>query len=256
METGVKVAAITGGAQGIGRGIAYAFAKAGYDVSITDPAEDAGIEAIEQVRSFGGKGLYVEGSTASESDIDAWLGQTADEMGFPDVLVNNAGIMVRRPFLELPVAEFDRVIAVNLRGAFLCSQKVARQMVAAGKHGSIINIASTRAFMSEPGTEGYTASKGGIAALTHGMAISLGGYGIRVNAISPGWIETRDWQYSGRAETPHHSERDQLQHPVGRVGKPEDIAEACLFLAEHGGFITGQNLVIDGGMTVKMIYEE
>jgi len=164
--------------------------------------------------------------------------------------------MARKPFLELPVSDFDTVIAVNLRGAFLCAQKAARCMVAEGKGGSIINIVSTRAFMSEPGTEAYSASKGGIVALTHAMAISLGAHGIRVNAVSPGWIETSDWQYSKRASKPHHSVRDRLQHPAGRVGEPSDIAEACLFLAEHAGFMTGQNIVIDGGMMVKMIYEE
>jgi NAD(P)-dependent dehydrogenase (short-subunit alcohol dehydrogenase family) len=110
--------------------------------------------------------------------------------------------------------------------------------------------------MSEPGTEAYTASKGGIVALTHGMAVSLGPQGIRVNCISPGWIETRDWQYTPRATAPVHSERDRLQHPVGRVGKPEDIADACFYVVEQAGFMTGQNLTIDGGMTVKMIYEE
>lgn len=148
------------------------------------------------------------------------------------------------------------MIGVNLRGTFLCSQAAARSMVARGRGGDIINIASTRAFMSEPGTEAYTASKGGIVALTHGMAISLGPHGIRVNAISPGWIETAEWQFSPRARTPVHSDRDRLQHPVGRVGRPEDIAEACLFLAEQAGFVTGQNITIDGGMSVKMIYEE
>ena len=117
-------------------------------------------------------------------------------------------------------AEFDRVIDVNLRGTFLCSQAVARHMVERKRSGAIINIASTRAFMSEPGTEAYTASKGGILALTHGMAISLGPHRIRVNAISPGWIETREWQYSPRAQMPVHSEQDRLQHPVGRVGRP------------------------------------
>jgi NAD(P)-dependent dehydrogenase (short-subunit alcohol dehydrogenase family) len=252
----LKIATITGGAQGIGRAVTYEFARVGYAVSIIDPAGDAGKEAIEKVRELGGTGLYFEGDTGSEADIDKWLGETASALGCPDVLVNNAGILRNRPFLELPVADFDRVIAVNLRGAFLCSQKVARTMVAEKKRGAIINIASTRALMSEPGTEAYTASKGGIVALTHGLAISLGPYGIRVNAISPGWIETRDWQFSARAETPKHSERDRLQHPVGRVGKPEDIAEACLFLAEKAGFITGQNIVIDGGMTVRMIYDE
>jgi NAD(P)-dependent dehydrogenase (short-subunit alcohol dehydrogenase family) len=252
----VKIAAITGGAQGIGRAVAYAFARAGYAVSILDPVQDAGEEAAAKVRELSGKGLFVHGGTGSETDIETWLARTQAELGCPDVLVNNAGVMVRKPFLELPLADFDRVIAVNLRGAFLCSQNVARRMVAAGKPGAIINVASTRAFMSEPGTESYTASKGGIVALTHAMAISLGPHGIRVNAVSPGWIETRDWQYSKRAEQPEHSERDRLQHPVGRVGKPDDIAEACLFLAQHAGFMTGQNMIVDGGMTVKMIYEE
>jgi NAD(P)-dependent dehydrogenase (short-subunit alcohol dehydrogenase family) len=252
----MKVAAVTGGAQGIGRGIAYEFARAGYAISILDPAKDAGLEAVDRIGELGSRGVYVEGGTAVEADVDVWLEQTTNVLGCPDVLVNNAGIMVRKPFLDLAVDEFDRVIATNLRGAFLCSQKVARLMVAENKRGGIINIASTRAFMSEPGTESYTASKGGIVALTHGMAISLGPHGIRVNSVSPGWIETRDRQFSGRSETPHHSQADKAQHPVGRVGKPEDIAEACLFLAEHGGFITGQNITVDGGMTVKMIYEE
>jgi NAD(P)-dependent dehydrogenase (short-subunit alcohol dehydrogenase family) len=252
----LKLAAITGGAQGIGRGISYAFARKGYAVSMLDPDKDAGIEARQEVENLGGKGLFAAGDTGNKDDIETWLDRTAKQFGCPDVLVNNAGINRNKPFLELTAEEFDHVIAVNLRGAFLCSQNVARRMVERGQGGAIINMASTRAFMSEPNTEAYTASKGGIVALTHGMAISLGAYGIRVNSISPGWIETRDWQYSSRAEKPHHSERDRLQHPIGRVGKPEDIAEACLFLAEHAGFMTGQNIIIDGGMSVKMIYEE
>jgi NAD(P)-dependent dehydrogenase (short-subunit alcohol dehydrogenase family) len=252
----LKVAAVTGGAQGIGRAIAYEFAHAGYAVSILDPATDAGGEALEKIRALGSIGTFVAGDTGSKADIDAWLAKTASTLGCPDVLVNNAGISRNKPFLALSVDDFDRVIAVNLRGAFLCSQNAAQRMVERGRGGAIVNIASTRAFMSEPNTEAYTASKGGIAALTHAMAISLGPHGIRVNAISPGWIETRDWQYSARAAQPQHSERDREQHPVGRVGNPEDIAQACLFLAENAAFITGQNLIVDGGMTVKMIYEE
>ncbi len=252
----MKVVAVTGAAQGIGRGIAYAFAGAGYAVSLSDADEAAGQEALAGVRERGAKGLFVATDVADEDQVRRWIDATVRELGCPDVLVNNAGILRNKPFLELPVADFDRVIGVNLRGTFLCSQYAARQMVEQGRGGAIINIASTRAVMSEAGTEAYTASKGGIVALTHGMAISLGAKGIRVNAVSPGWIETRDWQYSPRAETPVHSERDRLQHPVGRVGKPEDIAEACLFLAEHASFMTGQNITLDGGMTVKMIYEE
>jgi NAD(P)-dependent dehydrogenase (short-subunit alcohol dehydrogenase family) len=252
----VKVAAVTGGAQGIGRAVALRFAKAGYAVSIADLDEEAGREAAGRVQAQGGRGLFVRTDVADAAQVEQWVAQTVQELGCPDALVNNAGIGRRAPFLELKTEDFDRVIAVNLRGTFLCSQAVARRMAARGRGGAIVNIASTRAFMSEPGTEAYTASKGGIVALTHGMAVSLGAAGIRVNCVSPGWIETRDWQYSARAQAPAHSERDRLQHPVGRVGTPDDIAEACLYLVEHAGFMTGQNMTLDGGMTVKMIYEE
>jgi NAD(P)-dependent dehydrogenase (short-subunit alcohol dehydrogenase family) len=252
----MKVMAVTGGAQGIGRAIALRFARAGYAVSIADADGDAGREAAGLVEQAGATALFVRTDVAEDAQVERWVEETAQRLGCPDALVNNAGIGRRAPFLELKAQDFDRVLAVNLRGTFLCSQAVARRMAARGRGGAIVNIASTRAFMSEPGTEAYTASKGGIVALTHGMAMSLGPSGIRVNCVSPGWIETRDWQYTPRATKPAHSERDRLQHPVGRVGRPEDIAEACLYLVEQAGFMTGQNLTLDGGMTVKMIYEE
>jgi NAD(P)-dependent dehydrogenase (short-subunit alcohol dehydrogenase family) len=251
----LKVLAVTGGAQGIGRAIAFHFAEAGYAVSIADVDKDAGAEALRKVEELGARGLFVQTDISDAEEVKAWMKSTARTFGCPDILVNNAGIGRSAPFLQLSAEDFDRVIAVNLRGSFLCSQEAARLMVHRGQGGAIINIASTRAFMSEPGTEAYTASKGAIAALTHAMAVSLGPFGIRVNCISPGWIETRDWQYSPRAQKPAHSEQDRLQHPVGRVGKPEDIAEACLFLSESAGFMTGQNLIIDGGMTIRMIYD-
>jgi NAD(P)-dependent dehydrogenase (short-subunit alcohol dehydrogenase family) len=250
----MAIVAVTGGGQGIGRGIALAFARAGYDVSIADPVEDGGREAKGLVQRLGARCLYERADISDPDQVARWIGRTVRELGCPAVLVNNAGISAGRPFLELPVADFDRVQAVNVRGTFLCTQAAAREMVAGGVRGAIINIASTRALMSEPGTEAYSASKGAIVALTHAMAMSLGPHGIRVNAISPGWIEKRDWQFSARATTPQHSDADKSQHPVGRVGTPEDIAKACLFLAENADFMTGQNLVIDGGMTVKMIY--
>jgi NAD(P)-dependent dehydrogenase (short-subunit alcohol dehydrogenase family) len=198
--------------------------------------------------------LFVRSDVAREADVKRWMRRTVDELACPEVLVNNAGLGRPAPFLKLKPKDFDRVIAVNLRGTFLCSQEVARQMVRRGRGGAIINISSTRAFMSEPGTEAYTASKGGIVALTHGMAVSLGEERIRVNGIAPGWIETADWKKSATAKTPRHSKADREQHPVGRVGIPDDIAEACLFLAT-AEFITGQTITVDGGMTVKMIYE-
>ena len=242
-----KVLAVTGGAQGIGRAIAGHFAAHGYAVSIADTHLAAGRATLNALRKKGARAEFVRTDISREQDVKNWLRATARTLGCPDVLVNNAGIRASAPFLTLSPKAFDLVLATNLRGTFLCTQEAARLMVKHRKRGAIINIASTRAFMSEAGTEAYSASKGGIVALTHATAISLGARGIRVNCISPGWIETR-----GR----EHSRRDKLQHPVGRVGTPEDIARACVFLAEDAGFMTGQNLTIDGGMSVKMIYEE
>lgn len=250
----MKVVAITGGGQGIGRAIAYRFAEACYAVSIADPDATAGREVVAEIEKRRGMALFVRSDVAREAEVKRWLGRTMKAFGCPDVLVNNAGIGRPAPFLRLRPRDFDRVIAVNLRGTFLCSQQAARHMVKRGRGGAIVNISSTRAFMSEPGTEAYTASKGGIAALTHGMAISLGPEKIRVNCIAPGWIETADWKKASVARTPRHSKADREQHPVGRVGKPEDIAEACFYVAA-AGFMTGQTITIDGGMTVKMIYE-
>ncbi|CAM3516868.1 SDR family NAD(P)-dependent oxidoreductase [Marinicrinis lubricantis] len=250
----MKVLAITGGAEGIGRATALHFARNGYAVSIMDPNKPAGMEIIQLIRKEGGKAQYVPGDAGSEKDIDKWLKLTLDEFDRLDVLINNAGIGMNGPVLDLPLSSFDRVIQVGLRGTFYCSQQAAKIMERLGG-GAIVNISSTRALMSEENTEAYSASKGGILALTHAMAVSLGPFGIRVNAISPGWIETSEWKYSPNASSPNHSDADRLQHPVGRVGTPMDIAAACLFLAEDtSSFITGQNLVIDGGMTIKMIY--
>ncbi len=249
-----KVAAITGGGQGIGRAIAYAFARAGYAVSIADPVADGGEEALSYLQRLQPTSIYECCDISQSADVERWIGRTIDAIGIPDVLVNNAAILANGPFLELSADAFDRVLAVNVRGTMLCTQAVAKALVREKRGGSIINIASTRALMSEPNTEAYSASKGAIVALTHATAMSLGSMNIRVNCISPGWIETSDWQFSGRAGKPEHSQADREQHPVQRVGIPDDIADACLFLARPDSFITGQNFVIDGGMTKKMIY--
>jgi len=144
------------------------------------------------------------------------------------------------------------VLAVNLTAVFLTAKYAVPHLRA--RTGSIVNIASTRALMSEPDGEAYAATKGGLVAMTHALAISLGP-AVRVNCISPGWIETSDWQATARRRPPEHSEADRAQHPVGRVGVPDDIAALVLFLASpDAGFITGQNIVADGGMTKKMIY--
>jgi NAD(P)-dependent dehydrogenase (short-subunit alcohol dehydrogenase family) len=250
----MKIIAITGGGAGIGRGIAWHFARAGYAVSITDSDSVAGRESLQVMREAGVEAIFVPGDVSKPGDVARWLKTTKEKLGCPDVLVNNAGTEIRKDVLKLSIAEFDKVIATNLRGTFLCSQAVAKMMARRGHGGCIINMASTRAFMSEPGTEGYSASKGGIVALTHAMAISLAPHRIRVNAVAPGWIEVGDWQKASKAKPVHHSKADREQHPVGRVGIPEDVAKACQFIAEDAGFMTGQTITLDGGMTVKMIY--
>lgn len=255
----MRVIAITGGGAGIGRGIAWHFARAGYGVSIIDTDRQAGKKSLQVMREAGVKAVFMPGDVSKAADVDRWMAETRAGLGCPDVLVNNAGVEIRKDVLQLSIADFDKVIATNLRGTFICSQAAAKMMARRGgsrsmERGVIINIASTRAFMSEPGTEGYTASKGGIVALTHGMAVSLARHRIRVNSISPGWIEVGDWQKAAKARKPHHSKADREQHPAGRVGTPEDVAKACHFIAEDAGFMTGQNLILDGGMTVKMIY--
>jgi len=173
-----------------------------------------------------------------------------------DALINNAAIAAAEnaPLQELTFEEWDKKISTNLSGPFLCAKYFADLLKK--ESGSIVNIASTRALMSEPNTEAYSASKGGIVALTHALANSLGPK-IRVNAVSPGWIDVRAWQKDSNHEVPELREIDHAQHPVGRVGEPMDVAYLVAFLiSDRARFITGQNFVVDGGMTKKMIYEE
>jgi len=170
-----------------------------------------------------------------------------ERFGRLDALVSNAGIMIRKPLHRLTIAEWHRVIDTNLMAAFLFARAAEKQLRKV--RGAIVTIASTRAQMSEANTESYAASKGGLVALTHALAISLGPR-LRVNCVSPGWIETKNYAALRR--------RDHVQHPAGRVGKPADIAEIVTWLldGERSGFVTGANFVVDGGMTRKMIYEE
>jgi NAD(P)-dependent dehydrogenase (short-subunit alcohol dehydrogenase family) len=242
MELEGQVAIITGAARGIGRAIATRFVSAGASVVIADLDHAAGAATAAAL------GAHSEATDVADPAAIRRLFAAIDaRFGRLDVLVNNAGISATRPPEQLELAEWDRVLAVNLRGAFLCAQAAAPLMRRGSAVSAIVNIASTRALMSEPGNEAYAASKGGLLALTHALANSLGP-SIRVNAICPGWINTRDERLRPG---------DHAQHPVGRVGRPEDVADACLFLASTASsFMTGQYLVVDGGMTRKMIYAD
>jgi NAD(P)-dependent dehydrogenase (short-subunit alcohol dehydrogenase family) len=191
--------------------------------------------------------MLIEGDVREEETAARAVSSLIERFGRLDALISNAGIMIRKPLRELTLVEWRRVIDTNLTATFLFVRAAEQELRKA--RGAIVTIASTRALMSEPNTESYSASKGGIVALTHALAVSLGPP-IRVNCVSPGWIATKRYGALRRV--------DHAQHPVGRVGKPEDIAEVVAFLldAKRSGFITGAHFVADGGMTRKMIYEE
>ncbi len=248
-----KTVVVTGGAQGIGRGICEAYAAEGAKVIIGDLEEEAGLELEGMLRALGFKATFIHLDVAVEEEVTQAVQRTISLYGGIDILVNNAGIGAGGTLTDRSMEAWDRVLAVNLKGPYMMA-KYCAPYLSEGEQGNIINIVSTRALMSEADTEPYSASKGGLLALTHSLAVSLGP-SIRVNAISPGWIEVSEHQKQSRRRQPVHSPEDLSQHPAGRVGKPEDIARTCLFLTSpDAGFITGINIVVDGGMTVKMIY--
>ena len=220
-----KVAVITGGAHGIGRAIADAFIREGATVHIIDKQQ----------------GNWFVGDVSDRETLERFAESVIEKSGSVDYLVNNA-IPLMKGIDDCSWDEFSYALAVGVTAPFYLTKLL---MPYFAPKASVVNIASSRDRMSQPQTESYTAAKGGIAALTHAMAISLSGKA-RVNSISPGWIDTTGSKISGA---------DALQQPVGRVGKPEDIAEMALFLcSEKAGFITGENICIDGGMTKLMIY--
>ena len=229
-----KVAIVTGGAQGIGRAIAAFLVQRGYRVVVADLHAPLGKRE---------KLPFVNTDVSSEASVRGCVRTALKRFGRLDALVNNAGIASpgNGPVEKLALNEWNRRIGVNLTGAFLMAKHCVPEL--RRRRGAIVNIASTRALQSEPNTEAYAATKGGLVALTHALALSLGPR-IRVNCVSPGWI----------AKEPVRK-KDRAQHPVGRVGRGEDIAGIVAYLlSDAAGFVTGQNFVVDGGMTRKMIY--
>jgi NAD(P)-dependent dehydrogenase (short-subunit alcohol dehydrogenase family) len=225
-----KTVLVTGGARGIGRGIATLLAQRGYQVAVADLDGDTALP-------------FFRCDVSREPSVKSCVRSVLRRFGRLDALINNAGIAdpSGAPVEKLSLAKWDRKIGVNLTGVFLMTKHCAPHLRKAG--GAIVNIASTRALQSEAHTEAYAASKGGVVALTHALAMSLGPQ-VRVNCVSPGWIAKRAL-----------SRKDHAQHPAGRAGRPADIGEMIAFLiSDAAGFITGQNFVVDGGMTRKMIY--
>ncbi|WFD09419.1 SDR family oxidoreductase [Tepidibacter hydrothermalis] len=241
-----KVVLITGSANGIGKIIAKEYCKKGATVILADIDQKNGIILEKEYKNLGFDAYFYKIDLSKSQEIIDMFKFIIDKYKKIHIIINNAGISKFKSLYELTIDEWDNIINVNLRSAFITSQEFAKYNKNT-HYGRIVNIASTRHIMSEPNSEAYAASKGGIVSLTHALAISLSQENITVNCISPGWIQNNNYS--------ELTNKDHKQHPSSRVGKPEDIARTCLFLTdEKNDFINGENIIIDGGMTKKMIY--
>lgn len=235
-----KVCVITGASGGIGYQLAEGFNREGFQVIAMD---------LEKTRSFSEGIDFRLLDLSIPEEITVVFQDILETYGAIHVLINNAATYVQgKTFVGTPLEDVDRIINVNLRGTYLCSQCFVKANKGE-RFGRIINIASTRWHQNEAGVELYGATKGGIVSLTNSLCVTLSETPITVNCISPGWIENYDYE--------NLSEEDHRQHPSGRVGRPDDILRVCLFLTdERNDFINGHNMIVDGGMTKKMIYVE
>jgi glucose 1-dehydrogenase len=254
---------VTGGTSGIGQAIAVRFAEYGANVAINylrrpDEAHDTEekVQAcVTQVRQMGVRDVLVRGDVSQEDDVVRMFEDTVDQLGGLDVLVNNAGIQISRPSHELSAEDFDKVVAVNLRGSFLCAREAIKRFLDAGTPGVIINISSVHQLIPKPNYLGYSASKGGMQNLTRTLALEYAGQGIRVNSIGPGATITpinRAW-----VDDPVKSEMVTAHIPMRRPGTSDEMAGVTCFLAsDDAAYITGQTLFIDGGLTLYADFRE
>ena len=241
-----RIALVTGAQQGIGRALAIAVAREGADVGVNFLDDRGAAERVAQeVSDLGRRALVVQGDVARRADVEAVVAAVVKELGPPDVVMNNAGVFPRAEFLELDEREWDHVLGVNLKGSFLCAQAAARAMVAAGRPGAIVNLASSAVRGDARGVH-YSASKAGIVGLTRAMALALAPHRVRVNAIAPGTTDTAQPRY-GNTEA-QLLERAKLI-PLGRMAQPDEIARVAVFLAsEEAVYITGEVIHANGGV--------
>ena len=240
-----STALVTGANSGIGKTIATRLARAGYGVAINyklDPAAAANL--AKELKQKGARVIAVYADVANSTEVDAMFEKVFGELGQLNALVNNAGVQVFKPLLDVEEAEWDRVIATNLKGCYLCTQRAGRHMKE-HRSGSIVNIGSGCNKVPFPNLSGYTASKGGIEMFTKSAALELGPFGIRVNCVAPGAIDTE----RTKAELADFASSWARLTPLRRIGTPDDVAAAVEFLlSEHASFISGQTLGVDGGL--------
>lgn len=247
MKLSNRVALVTGASKGIGAGIAVEAAREGADVIVNYCSDREGAQAtLAQITKLGRRGMIAQGDVSQKDQVDRMVAEGIAELGKIDVLVNNAGIAMWKPFLELDEENWDRTLAVNLKSVFLCSQAVAKQLVAKKLGGSIVNISSIAAYGSLDCLVPYCASKGGMTLTTKAMATELARWGIRVNAIAAGTVDIK----RNRDTDPNYPDNWAGFIPMGRVGRVEDIAKPVIFLAsEESAYVTGQTFCVDGGQT-------
>jgi len=247
-----KVAIVTGAGSGLGRAIAARFAEAGAAVVVHHHRSHAGAaEVAAAIAAAGGRALSLRADVTRREDVDRLVERTVAALGGLDVLVNNAGVYPVAPLLEMDEKEWDEVVGANLRSVHLATQSAARRMVAQGRGGAIVNVASIEAHNVAAGHSHYDAAKAGVVMHTRVAAQELGRHGIRVNSVSPGLIDRegleRDW--------PDGVSRYRASVPLGRLGRPDDVADACLFLASPAArWTTGADLVVDGGVLTSRAY--
>ncbi|MEK7068090.1 MAG: SDR family NAD(P)-dependent oxidoreductase [Patescibacteria group bacterium] len=241
-----KVAIVTGAGQGIGKGIALALAQAGCKVAVSDIQEENAKKTAAEIAKAGGKSLAVVCDVSKKKEVDDLVKKTLAKFDKLDILVNNAGIFPFKPFLEMSEADWDKVLEVNLKSIFLCSQAAAKVMPAGGK---IVCISSIASFVGFEGLTHYCASKGGINAMIRALALELAPKKINVNAVAPGAIETPGASVFSNAEI---RKQTITAIPWGRMGQPQDIANAVVWLAsDQADYITGQTIIVDGGWTLR-----
>jgi NAD(P)-dependent dehydrogenase (short-subunit alcohol dehydrogenase family) len=247
-----RVVLVTGAGSGIGHGIAARFAAAGAAIAVHYHTSAAGAEALaQQVAERGGRAVAVQADLTDAASVAGLVARVVAALGRLDVLVNNAGIYPLHGLLDMTPEQWDAVVDANLRSVFLCTQAAAKQMITQGEGGAIVNITSIEAENPAPMHSHYNAAKGGVLMHTRAAAGELGPHGIRVNAVAPGLI----WRDGIEQGWPDGVARYRRAAPLGRLGMPEDVADACLFLASPGArWITGASLTVDGGVMTKQIF--